>query len=142
MKTKVFLLLCLFVSTAIATSFAQEKANNATQGWSTFSPGAIGIFCDGVMIDRLVGEIDYHWVGRGYKNGVPYREIEQLKGNITSDLTGETFRIRRTDKWEYTGLWTLEVTYNFIGDKGSVYTGKFTLDYSTFTFSIDHVNCH
>ena len=136
------MLLCLFIGLATVMSNAQDKLNQASQGWSVFPEGAIGVFCDGVMIDRLVGEIEYHWVGRDFKNGVPYREIEQLKETITSDLTGETFRIRRTDKWEFTGLWTLEVTYNFIGDMGSVYTGKFKLDYSSFTFSIDHVYCH
>ncbi len=141
MKTKVFLFICLFIGVGITTN-AQDKSNRANQGWSVFPSGSIGAFCDGVMVDRLVGEIQYHLVGRNFKNGKPYVEIEQLKGEITSSATGETFRIRRTDKWEYDGQWFLQVNYNFIGDMGSVYTGKFSLDYSTFTFYIDHVNCH
>ena len=82
MKAKVFLLLCLFMGLATLMSNAQDKSNRATQGWSVFPEGSIGVFCDGVMIDRLVGEIEYHWVGRNFKNEGIYREIEQLKGLV------------------------------------------------------------
>ncbi|WP_167618504.1 hypothetical protein [Maribellus sediminis] len=143
MKTKVFFLTCLFIGMATVLSSAQDKSNGADQGWGTMS-GFVNVFCDGVIIDQLAGEIDYHWVSRGFKNGVPYREIEQLKAELKSSVSDETFRIRRTDKWVLTEEWTwfLESSYNFIGDKGTVYTGKFMLDYSTYTFYIDHVNCH
>ncbi|MDT8402787.1 MAG: hypothetical protein RQ743_13955, partial [Bacteroidales bacterium] len=50
-----------------------------------------------------------------------YWEIVQLKGEITSDLTGETFRIRESDKIWYSDGYQLEAKYNLIGNMGTHY---------------------
>jgi len=146
MKAKVFLFICLFIGLAVTTSSAQDKANNASQGWSTYSGLAINVFCDGELIDVLYGAMDFHYVIRGFKNGLPYVETDQLKGELTSHVTGETFRVRRTDKWEASLSWTwiCTISYNFMGDMGTIYSGKIFLDYSTYPMqrSFDHLNCH
>lgn len=146
MKTKVFLFICLFIGIVVTTTSAQDNSNQATQGWSTYSGLAINVFCDGELIDVLYGAMDFHYVARGFKNGLPYVETDQLKGELTSHETGETFRVRRTDKWEANEnwAWTCTISYNFIGDMGTVYTGKIYLDYSTGSVqrTFDHLNCH
>ncbi|WP_297096517.1 hypothetical protein [uncultured Draconibacterium sp.] len=146
MKTKIFLFICLFIGMAVTTSSAQDKANKASQGWNTYTDLAINVFCDGQLVDVLYGDLQYHYVIRSFKNGLPYVETDQLKGELVSHDTGETFRVRRTDKWEATmsWYWTCTISYNFIGDMGTIYSGKIYLDYSADPIqrTFDHLNCH
>ncbi|WP_167618502.1 hypothetical protein [Maribellus sediminis] len=146
MKTKVLLFVCQFVGLAVTTSYAQDKANNASQGWSTYSGLAINVDCDGELIDVLYGAMDFHCVVRDFKNGLPYVETDQLKGELTSHVTGETFRVRRTDKWEANEnwAWRCTISYNFIGDMGTIYSGKINLDNSAVPMqrTFDHLNCY
>ncbi|WP_163324075.1 hypothetical protein [Draconibacterium mangrovi] len=146
MKTKVFLFICLFIGMAVTTSSAQDKANKSSQGWNTYSDLAIPVFCDGELVDVLYGDLDFHYVIRSFKNGLPYVETDQLKGELASHDTGEKFRFRRTDKWEATlnWSWTCTISYNFIGDMGTIYSGKIYLNYSADPIqrTFEHLNCH
>lgn len=143
MKTKVILLLCLFICLLqIQQISAQDKANKADQGWfaSTYwSP----VYCDGEMVDELSGgEISVHYVFRLFKNGsVLAKEIDQIKGTVTS-CTGEVFKIRETDKYEYINGWVLTWHYNLIGDKGTHYIGTLTYYYKTGELIVGHTVCN
>jgi hypothetical protein len=58
-----------------------------------------------------------------------YKEIDQIKGEVTSSLTGETFKIRETDK--YMGnpdFFIVTWRYNLIGNMGTHYHGTISYD--------------
>lgn len=143
MKTKVILLLCLFMGLMqIQQVSAQGKANKADQGWFTstyWSP----VYCDGEMVDLLEGgELRVHYVFRMFKNGsVLAKEVDQIKGTVTSS-TGEVFKIRETDKYKYIDGWVLTWRYNLIGDMGSHYIGTLTYSYKTGELIIGHTVCN
>lgn len=124
MKTRIILLLCLFVGITWTQATAQDNANNAEQGWFTstyWSP----VYCDGELVDELSGgELRVHYVYR-YKNGMFFKEIDQLKGKVTSQ-TGEVFEIRETDKYFKTDYWYVTWHYNLMGDRGNHYVGWIT----------------
>jgi len=132
MKTKLFLFVCLFAGIAVTSSFAQNKANNAYQGWYSTPIGA-GVFCSGEMTDILEGVATVHWVTKFFKNGEVFRlDIEQIKGEVTSSETGEVFKFNRTARWKLniaTMTWPGIINFNMIGDQGSHYTGKLRVDY-------------
>lgn len=142
MKTKLFLFVCLFAGIFVTPSFAQDKANSAQQGWvegTYWSP----VYCGDQMVDNLEGGwIRAHYVYRLFKNGdLIYKEIDQIKGEVTSDNTGEVFKIREIDKWFYTGQWVFTWKYNLIGDQGSHYIGTLTINYSTGELTIGKTVC-
>jgi len=142
MKTTFFLFLLFFMGIAVTQTFAQDKANKADQGWFTseyWSP----VYCDGEQVDELSGgEIRVHYVFRMFKNGsVLAKEIDQIKGTVTSS-TGEVFKIRETDKYEYVDGWVLTWHYNLIGDRGTHYTGTLTYDYGTGGLTIGNTTCN
>lgn len=142
MKTKSLLLVCLFVGIASLSVKAQDKANNADQGWivgTYYSP----VFCDGVMVDYLEGgTILVHFVFRMFKNGkLLAKEIDQIKGEVLSS-SGETFTIRETDKYVYEDNWVLTWHYNLVGDRGTHYTGTLTYDYGTGELTVGNTTCN
>ncbi|MDD4108883.1 MAG: hypothetical protein PHH93_09200 [Prolixibacteraceae bacterium] len=141
MKTTFFLILFFFLGLAVTQTSAQEKANQADQGWFTstyWSP----VYCDGEIVDLLEGgEIRVHYVFRLFKNGsVLAKEIDQIKGTVTSS-TGEVFKIRETDKYKYIDGWELTWHYNLIGDQGSHYIGTITYYYKTGELVVGHTVC-
>ncbi len=143
MKTKVLFIVCLFIGVIAMSAQAQDKAQRAVQGWVTgiyWSP----VFCDGVQVDELYGgEIMVHYVFRTFKNGnVVAKEVDQIKGTVTSDLTGEVFQIREVDKYEKEDYWFVAWHYNLIGDQGSHYTGWVTYDYQSGEITIGHTTCN
>lgn len=141
MKTTFILVLCFILAGAFTTISAQEKSNGASQGWmesSYWSP----VFCDGELVDVLEGgEIMIHYVFKTFKKGFPVaKEIDSIKGWVISQ-SGETFKIRETDKYYRTDYWVVTWHYNLIGDQGTHYTGTLTYDYSTGTISVGHSTC-
>lgn len=142
MKTKAFLLICLFVGIGTMSVTAQDKANKADQGWFTstyWSP----VYCGDELVDVLEGgEISIHYVFRLFKNGeVLAKEIDQVKGTVTSQ-SGEVFKIRETDKYTYIDHWELIWHYNLIGNQGTHYIGTLTLNYQTGEITVGQTVCH
>lgn len=142
MKTRVFLLVCLFIGIATLSVNAQDKANKADQGWvegAYWGP----VFCDGIMVDYLEGgTIMMHYVFRTFKNGkVLAKEVDQIKGEVMSS-SGETFTIRETDKWAYVDSWVMVWHYNLIGDQGTHYTGTLTYNYGTGELTVGNTTCN
>ena len=143
MKTKsIFISLILLTGMAFTQqAVAQQKEKKTEQGWFTseyWSP----VYCDGVMIDLLEGgELRVHYVVH-YKEGVKYFEIDQLKGYVTSGITGETFKVREVDKYYFTDHWYVTWNYNLIGDMGSHYVGTLTYSYWTGEITVDRTGCN
>lgn len=112
-------------------AYAQIKANKVEQGWFTSSYWS-PVFCDGEMVDMLEGgTLRIHYVMR-WEPFVIYKEIDQIKGEVKSDLTGEVFKIKETDKYLGTpDFYFVTWRYNLIGNMGSHYHGTITMDLRT-----------
>jgi len=143
MKRKL-LLVCMFLIAGIALYqvYAQDKAKRTEQGWAEggyWSP----VFCDGVLVDILEGGYTrVHYVIHYDKDGNYNWEIDQLKGEVTSERTGETFRIREIDKCYFTDHWYLTWHYHLVGDQGTHYMGILTYSYYTGQITIGITKCH
>lgn len=131
MKTKIFLLLCLFIGVGLPQLVAQKsnsKGTKSEQGWrqSTYwSP----VYSGDQMVDYLVGDVMVHFVAH-FKNGLCQFENDQIKGEVTSG-SGEVFEIKEFDKYNFTDGLNFTWKFNLIGDWGSHYIG--TLTYSVLT---------
>jgi len=143
MKRKL-ILVCLFLIAGIALNqvFAQKKAKRTEQGWvetAYWSP----VYCGDEFVEVLEGgfiRLHYviHYDSEGYYNW----EIDQLKGEVTSERTGETFRVSGLDKYYFTDHWYLTWHYHLVGDQGSTYMGILTYSYYTGKITIGITNCH
>lgn len=141
MKAKIIFLLCLFAGIAMTQVSAQDKAKNAGQGWSTstyWSP----VFCDDKLVDVLEGgEIRVHKVVR-WVPGISYKEIVQIKGEVTSE-SGEVFKISERD-WYHNmdGTWYVSWHFNLKGNRGSHYIGTITQNLATGELTVGKTVCH
>ena len=141
MKAKIFLIVCTFMCVTWIYSTAQDKANNGWQYW-TQSTYWTPVWCNGVEVDMLEGgEIRVHIVGRSFNNGKLYKQVAQLKGEITSE-SGEVFKIREIDKWYATDSHYVTWKYNLKGDMGSHYHGTVTINRVTGEMTIGKTVCH
>lgn len=138
--------MCLFIGILVLPIQAQDKANDASQRWD-YGYAQAGVWCDGVMIDFLTGELRIHYVTRSFDNGLlKRREIDQFRGELTSTTTGEVFKFNRTITWEQgeSREWTAVIHYNMKGNMGTMYSGKIFLDYNWGSpiFTEIHATCH
>lgn len=99
MKTKAFLLVCLFLGIGLTRLCGQEwpppppDNKNNTGSVVTFESFVFGepVFSsDGQIIDWINGPITAHYI-RHYKSGKWISEIAHFYGDLTSDATGEVF---------------------------------------------------
>lgn len=142
MRTLIVLIACSLIVVSTNNAFAQDKAKKAVQGWTTgeyWSP----IYCDGEEIDLLEGgELRVHYVYR-LKPFVYFKEIDQLKGEVTSSVTGEFFKVRETDKLKNTpNSYMVTWRYNLIGNNGTHYHGTLTMNMRTGKIIIGKTVCH
>jgi hypothetical protein len=132
MKTKTFLLLCLFLGFGLtmlsAQGNSQNSDNRATQ--ERFEGDSwIPIVCNGVTIDELLLTGEYHQI-QFVNNGNWQWIIAQVKFNGVSIGTNETFRNNELDKYKIlttdaNGFPTeanLTVKIHLMGNMGSRYT--------------------
>ncbi|MCA1756157.1 MAG: hypothetical protein LC649_01710 [Bacteroidales bacterium] len=141
MKTKTLIIsLCLIFGIALSQAEAQSSKSRVDQGWTTgtyWSP----VFCGDELVDFLRGgSIRVHYVVHYTKDGAYNFEIDQIKGEVTS-ITGETFRIRETDRIYFTDYWYVTWKYNLIGDMGTHYIGTLTLNYGTRELTVVNTVC-
>lgn len=140
MKAKSLLMICALLCISFTQINAQDNPNAAIQFWAQgtyWTP----VFCGGEMVDNLEGgTIRVHVVYR-YKNGNFFKEIDQIKGEVTSDKTGEVFQIREIDKTYKEDVWYVTWHYNLIGNQGSHYIGTITYNYSNGAITFDNTVC-
>ena len=132
MKTKTFLFLCLF----FGITLTQLSAQNGKNGTGTITGTEVAsydqtIYCDGVLIDEIVGTIEYHYVFH-LKNGVPiWAKSVDMKSEATSLYPPyEIFKVHEIDKSE----WEVDCVkwhFNLIGNMGSHYIGSVTWNFVT-----------
>ena len=88
MKTKTFILACLFLGIGFTQLSAQSIVVNTT--WDYWCP----IYCDGVQVDYLTGTAIAHCVFHYDANGDLVWGNYTIRGEATSDYTGEDFSIK------------------------------------------------
>lgn len=143
MKTlRVFLTVFFILGIISVQAQAQEKSNRVEQGWfeaEYWSP----IICDGELVDILEGgTLRIHYVTR-YIPNVIYKEIDQIKGEVTSSETGEVFKVHETDKYLGTpAFYVITWRFNLIGNKGTHYNGFITMDLRTGMITDFGTVCH
>nr|WP_321409254.1 hypothetical protein [uncultured Carboxylicivirga sp.] len=140
MKAKSLLMLCALMCISFTQINAQDNSKAAVQGWiegTYWSP----VFCGSEMVGLLQGgAIRVHFVYR-FKDGNFYKEIDQIKGEVTSDKTGEAFQIKEIDKTYKEDVWYITWHYNLIGNQGSHYIGTLTYNYSNGAITVENTIC-
>jgi hypothetical protein len=121
MKTKTFLLLCLFIGIAVNQLSAQGTRTYPYREYKAVPVNAppFKIYCDGEEVDQLSGEDYILRQPVHYKDG----ETTWWKGMVnnikfTSIITGEVFRVQIHDGW-IGDLY--HVRFILIGNMGSHY---------------------
>jgi hypothetical protein len=97
MKTKTFLLLCLFLGIGLTQLSAQNGPKDVkTVVWD--NPYYIGefLYCDGAYVGYMEGPMVWHLVGH-FINGVEVWEIAHAHGTIQSSW-GEVFTVKEVNK--------------------------------------------
>ncbi len=151
MKTKTFLLLCLFLVIGLTQLFAQipplppppdNKTGNGAVTYSyTWDAYWQPIDCDGFE-DNLIGIVSCRNV-LFYKNGMPIRANTHIYGTVKSPKTNEEFKLNEKDKGEYIGLEQSMVYWHFnlIGNLGTHYIGAMTWNCLTGEMWFDKLIC-
>jgi hypothetical protein len=147
MKTKTFLLLCLFLGIGLMQLSAQkgQNGNGTSPSWWYDEPWEAILFNeDGEEIDVLTGYVSIHWIDH-YENYILTRSDYQLSGTLISQKTGEIFKFKEIGKqtaysWEpITGFaW---FTARAVGDHQSHLMMEFICDFSTMEFTIVKISC-
>jgi hypothetical protein len=130
MKTRIFLLLCLFLGIGLLTVSAQNGTIfHAYPDRLHDTPGYSWVTCDGVNVDFLEYQMDGmgltkvreevtfikiidHWTFKSAITGEEFKVIEIAKNDVISDSEGNYLQSE--------GIWRA----NFRGDAGSHYQTK------------------
>jgi hypothetical protein len=145
MKTKIFLLVCLFACIATTQIYAQNGNSKGTRSYVTsdwpipYGYWAADIYCDGVLIDVIVGSGTAHFVDH-VKLGEWVFGIASIKGEGNSLRTGELFTFSEQDKYyspasEY---WTCHT--NLKGNKGTYYNVSLII-HPDGTYDVKNATC-
>jgi hypothetical protein len=155
MKTKTFLLVCLFLSIGL-TQLSAQNGKGGTNGTTTYLylndyGWTFPIFCEGALVDEIFA-IDISLKSRDhYTDGKFVKGTDgssNFKGNSTK--TREVFNISIQERVENVvtdenGNWiggTYYGHYLFKGNMGSHYFVRVKQDIETWAFLVYESNCH
>jgi hypothetical protein len=131
MKTKAFLLVCLFIGIGFSQVFAQKEADKTYSEWVERS-WSDPVFCDGAIVDYLDCTYTMHHVAKFVK-GEWLHCWGFCSGTAVSEATGENFTIREMGKQDNNiqsngdWLWEADVHLNARGEFGTHYIISFTM---------------
>ena len=163
MKTRIFLLLCLFLSVAAGCSKQDEICDENGSGIQLKSAGNltitrqmepsekaglyIPVICDGEIVDYLVADGNTHSVMARFKfeDGNLVRVLLTCKGYLQSQLTGHTYTFMEQDKIWFDGngniikFWGVD---NVKGEQGLHFLMIcFVLDFDAGTYELQKAMC-
>ena len=134
MKTKIFILICLFAGIGLSNLNAQPENKNGN-GTITDYPTVYldwPVYCGGVMIDDLVGPITFHRVMH-FKDGIAVWVMGKGSGTaISTSGSGEEFVVTEIDQKHILDEVFSYIKFNLKGNKGSHYIETFLLNNVTF----------
>jgi hypothetical protein len=154
MKTKTFLLLCLFTGIGLTQLSAQlqypdpyahnDRGTGATitTGGAEYVDWGVPVFCHGEFVELLLVDCTLHYLDH-WMNGNWISFVISLHGEAKSDATGEVFIFNEQFK-NYgmtTPPWILSSKLNLRGDKGSHYIMSITYDITNDIFTIQKGLC-
>ena len=148
MKTRAFILVCLFLGIGLTQVSAQN--GNGTNGTGALTQLVhndwdgyyidIPVACNNAEVDRLVGKVSVS--GEiFFKLGVFMHENKIFIGEVTSAKTGEVFSVNDHWKWEFPNLYG-SGHCNLKGNMGSHYLLFYTQDFITDTFTFEKAACN
>ena len=138
MKMKsVLMVVCLFIGAVSIQLSAQSTAKSYTGWWNW--PFLTEVYCDGVMLGTVSGDLDFHYVIHVDKEGNE-TWILQAKGEGDADWSVEKFVYKELDKIDYgTGIYSW--VYHLKGNMGSRYMGHITWNMGTGEETIGPATC-
>jgi hypothetical protein len=141
MKTKTFLLLCLFLGVGLTQLSAQNGKNGTGTIVFTFendywSP----VFCNGVQVDVLEGKLTSQVVIHAEKGQYKWYMLH-WHGELISSLNQEVFQIHESDKIDIPKLGDWSYHFNLVGNKGSHYINSGTLNTDTWNVVVNKSVC-
>jgi len=141
MKTKTFLLLCLFLGIGF-TQLSAQNGKNATGSVVYYYPHAdfyTDIWCNGVFVDWIVGEGTAHVVDH-YKNNVLQWEDVSYSGTATG-LHGDIYTFREIDKFYLPkqDVWTCHTHLKL--DNKAIYNLNLIINMIDWTVIVKQANC-
>jgi hypothetical protein len=153
MKTKTFLLLCLFLGIGLTRLSAQwdfkfnmNKNGTGTiiiRGEYSFGDYGIPVYCDGQLVDIFIGSATFRGVHR-FKNWVYQGANDEYYGaDLHSSYSDEVFKFIEKDhtiditmvEGDPMPYGTSRVNYNIIGNEGHHYIGTLIWDIHSQTFT-------
>jgi hypothetical protein len=145
MKTKIFLLLCLFLGIGLTQLSAQNGKNGngsvpEFMEWDGYYID-VPVTCGGTKVDRLVGLVAIHVV-RQYKLGVFMGEIAWYDGEVTNARTGEVFDVKDHWKFDIATPDSGSGHFNIKGSLGSHYIISYIIDFTTDSFTFTKAVCN
>lgn len=144
MKTKTFLLFCLFIGFVTIQLSAQNSNAEGTKSYAGFASGwwECPVYCNGVEVDYIAGSGDLHYVDH-YKNGKIQYEILTMKGVGWSIYTDEEFTFKEQDMiWvPKEGFWLAHDNIRLAGEKGNLYNISLIINMDTWTTEIKNATC-
>lgn len=128
MKTKTFLLLCLFLVFGLTQLSAQNGQKDAPKTYSEWYTATWQdpVFCDGVLIDWLDCTITVHHIAK-FVQGEWLHCFADGTGTAVSQFNGETFTIKDIGKQDNniqpdgTWEWVANIHFNARGNNGTHY---------------------
>jgi len=143
MKTKTFFLICLLSGICLTQLYSQgNQTSSDTRSYSYWMPVPwyFPAYCDGELVDYLSGTMEAHG-SEHFVDGVSVFLIGQIKGEVTSELTGEVFKLNEIVKLFIPdpSVWMWSWT-NLRGNKGTHYIAHGTY-YPDGSFTVDKSVC-
>jgi hypothetical protein len=133
MKTKVFFLICLFAVVGLSRLSAQPDNKKGTGTVIDYPELDLDwpVYCNGVMIDDLVGTITFHRV-RHYVDGILVTAMGKGSGvALSTSGSNEEFVVTEIDQRSQANETFSIIKFNLIGNKGSHYIETFLLNNET-----------
>ena len=139
MKTKTFLLLCLFLGIGLTQLSAQSYKWEGNGWWEC------PVYCHGIQIDNIAGYGDAHVIDH-YKAGEWVWEILTIKGVGWSTNDNEEFTFSEQDKIKWSPqldryTWTCHDNIKMAGEKGTLYNISLIINPYNGTYVVNKATC-